>query len=78
MQLEIPGLNESRAFSIANSPADVERSGEIELNVRRVPGGAGTTWLHESLNVGDRLQLTGPYGRFFVRRSAAMPMVFAR
>lgn len=76
VQLEIPGLGQSRAFSIANSPADVEKKGEIELNVRIVAGGAGTSYLHNSLKEGDRLQLTGPYGRFFVRQSAAMPMVF--
>lgn len=76
VQLEIPGLGQSRAFSIANAPADVARSGEIELNVRIVAGGAGTTWLHEKLQVGDRLRLSGPYGRFFVRQSAHRPMVF--
>ena len=76
VQLEIPGLGQSRAFSIANAPADVAASGEIELNVRRVPGGAGTAYLHDRLKVGDRLRLSGPYGRFFVRRSAARPMVF--
>jgi phenol/toluene 2-monooxygenase (NADH) P5/A5 len=76
VQLEIPGLNESRAFSIANSPADVERSGEIELNVRIVAGGKGTGYLHQTLKEGERLRLAGPYGRFFVRRSAQRPMVF--
>jgi len=76
VQLEIPGLGQSRAFSIANSPADVEKTGEIELNVRRVPGGAGTGYLHEQLKGGERLRLSGPYGRFFVRRSAELPMVF--
>lgn len=76
MQLEIPGLGESRAFSIANSPGAVMRGGEIELNVRIVPGGQGTTYLHQKLKQGDRLRLAGPYGRFFVRRSAARPMVF--
>ncbi|WP_338413449.1 phenol 2-monooxygenase domain-containing protein [uncultured Sphaerotilus sp.] len=76
VQLEIPGLGQSRAFSIANAPADVARSGEIELNVRIVAGGAGTTYLHEKLKVGDRLRLSGPYGRFFVRQSAHRPMVF--
>ena len=76
VQLEIPGLGESRAFSIANSPADVERSGEIELNVRIVAGGKGTGYLHQQLKVGERLRLAGPYGRFFVRRSAQRPMVF--
>ena len=76
VQLEIPGLGQSRAFSIANAPAAVEQTGEIELNVRIVAGGAGTGWLHHTLQAGDRLRLTGPYGRFFVRQSAAMPMIF--
>ncbi|HQQ72032.1 MAG TPA: FAD-binding oxidoreductase, partial [Alicycliphilus sp.] len=74
--VQIPGVEGGRAFSIANAPGADGQSSEIELNVRRVPGGAGTTWLHESLHEGARLQLSGPYGRFFVRRSAAMPMVF--
>ena len=76
VQLEIPGLGQSRAFSIANAPAAVEQTGEIELNVRIVAGGAGTGYLHHTLQAGDRLRLTGPYGRFFVRQSAAMPMIF--
>lgn len=76
VQVEIPGLGQSRAFSIANSPATVTASGEIELNVRLVPGGAGTTALHERVRVGDRLRLTGPYGRFFVRKSSNRPIVF--
>jgi phenol hydroxylase P5 protein len=76
VQLEIPGLGASRAFSIANSPADVERTGTIELNVRLAPGGAGTGYLHERLQAGDRVRLSGPYGRFFVRKSSRLPMVF--
>ncbi|MBW8317092.1 MAG: 2Fe-2S iron-sulfur cluster binding domain-containing protein [Hydrogenophaga sp.] len=76
VQLEVPGIGQSRAFSIANAPADVQASSSIELNVRRLPGGAGTTWLHEQLKAGDRLRLTGPYGRFFVRESAQLPMLF--
>lgn len=76
VQLEIPGMHETRAFSIANSPADVAATGEIELNVRRVPGGSGTAFLHEQLAVGDPVRLSGPYGRFFVRKSAHRPMIF--
>lgn len=76
VQLTIPGVAQTRAFSIANGPADVETTGEIELNVRQVPGGLGTAWLHEKLAVGDRLPLSGPYGRFFVRKSAGRPMIF--
>ncbi len=76
VQLTIPGVEGGRAFSIANSPAQVEASGEIELNVRIVAGGAGTGYLHQSLKVGDKLRISGPNGRFFVRKSAAMPMLF--
>lgn len=74
INLEIPALNgQSRAFSLANSP----QSGDIvELNVRIVPGGQVTTWLHENLEVGEKLKLTGPYGRFFVKKSANVPLIF--
>ena len=76
VQVEIPTLGQSRAFSIANAPDESGHAQEIELNVRMVPGGAGTSWLHESLKEGDTLRIAGPYGRFFVRHSAAQPMVF--
>lgn len=76
VQVRIPGLGQSRAFSIANAPGADGCAQQIELNVRLVPGGAGTTWLHESLREGDALHLAGPYGRFFVRHSARQPMLF--
>jgi phenol hydroxylase P5 protein len=76
VQVTIPGIEGSRAFSIANSPAQVQATGEVELNVRILKGGAGTTWLHEQLKAGDALRISGPYGRFFVRKSSQSPMVF--
>lgn len=66
-----PGM--SRAFSLANPPSTGD---EVELNIRIVPGGRGTTWIHESLKAGDTVKLSGPYGRFFVRESAAKPLIF--
>jgi phenol hydroxylase P5 protein len=76
VQVAIPGVDGSRAFSIANSPRRVRETGLVELNVRLVPGGAGTRKLHEDLAVGDSLRISGPYGRFFVRKSAAGPLLF--
>ncbi|WP_310494521.1 phenol 2-monooxygenase domain-containing protein [Dechloromonas sp.] len=74
INLEVPAIDgQSRAFSLANSP----QSGDIvELNVRIVPGGQVTTWLHENLEVGEKLKLSGPYGRFFVKKSANLPLIF--
>ena len=63
----------SRAFSIASPSVAAE---EIELNIRLVPGGLGTTWVHNELSQGDAVQFSGPYGRFFVRKSAKVPMLF--
>ncbi len=76
VQVHIPGVEGDRPFSIANSPAQVKSTGEVEINVRIVAGGAGTAYLHEKLKVGDTLKVSGPYGRFFVRESSKAPLVF--
>lgn len=67
INLHIPGESAPRAFSIASAP---KQAREIELNIRLVPGGKGTSWVHQTLNCGDAVTLSGPYGRFFVRESA--------
>jgi phenol hydroxylase P5 protein len=72
VMLNLPGAIGARAFSLANPPG----AAELELQVRRVPGGEATTYLHEHLKLGERLSLSGPYGRFFVRESADLPLIF--
>jgi len=72
LNLHIPGEPVPRAFSLANAPGDPV----LELNVRRVEGGTATTYIHETLSIGDTLQLEGPLGRFFVRKSVAEPLIF--
>ena len=74
VNIQIPSLGISRPFSLAHRPSAQSR--EIELNVRIVPGGAGTTYLHQQLAVGAAVKVSGPYGRFFVRKSASSPMLF--
>lgn len=73
VNLHIPGVEGTRAFSIANKPSD---SRILELHVRMVPGGAGTTYLHEQLQVGDTLDISGPYGQFFSRKSDRQDAIF--
>ena len=73
INLQVPGVEGTRAFSIANPPS---QGGTVELHVRKVEGGAATTWLHEQLKVGDTLDLSGPYGQFFVRKSDAQDVIF--
>ncbi len=73
VNVELPNGQGHRPFSFAQSPSNPH---EIELDVRLLPGGVATTWIHEELAVGDRLRLAGPYGRFHVRASANMPLLF--
>lgn len=74
VNLTIPGLEGApRAFSIASPPS---ARNLVELNIALIPDGEGTRYIHEQLNVGDELTFSGPYGRFFVRRSAPEPKIF--
>jgi phenol/toluene 2-monooxygenase (NADH) P5/A5 len=73
INLYLPGLSEPRAFSIASAPSE---SNLIELNIRRVPGGVATTWIHDDLEVGQVLKFSGPLGRFYTRLSDPNPVIF--
>ena len=73
LNLNVPGVEIPRAFSLANPPSE---KNIIELNVRYVAGGQATTYLHERLKVGDALTFAAPLGRFFVRKSAPEPVIF--
>jgi phenol/toluene 2-monooxygenase (NADH) P5/A5 len=73
INLTLPGVDASRAFSIANAPSD---AAHVELQIRRVPGGAATGYIHDQLKLGDQLSFNGPNGRFLVRKSRGGPLLF--
>ncbi|MCR9186295.1 MAG: 2Fe-2S iron-sulfur cluster-binding protein [Halieaceae bacterium] len=73
INLHMPGVEGARAFSIANKPSE---NTVLELHVRRVPGGAGTGYIHDQLQIGDTLSVSGPYGQFFTRKSAPEDLIF--
>ena len=73
INIELPDVDGPRAFSLANPPSKAD---EVELHVRLVPGGAATTYIHEQLKVGEELNLSGPYGQFFVRSSQPGDLIF--
>ncbi len=62
VQVSVPAKGGSvfRAYSIASTPSHPE---ELELLVRRIPGGLGSGYMHK-LQVGDEAEFTGPYGEF--------------
>jgi Na+-transporting NADH:ubiquinone oxidoreductase subunit F len=55
-----------RAYSISSPPSS---RGTIELEIRLVPNGIGTTYVFNHLNVGDPVTVSGPYGDFYLRDS---------
>ena len=73
VNMQFPGEIGSRPFSLANAP---DSGNEIELNIRIVPGGLATRYVHEQLQLGERVTISGPYGRFFVKKSANVPLIF--
>ncbi|WP_079204043.1 NADH:ubiquinone reductase (Na(+)-transporting) subunit F [Pseudomonas sp. CC6-YY-74] len=73
VNLDLPGIDGSRAFSLANPSG---QASEVELHVRLVEGGAATSYIHQQLKVGDQLHLSGPYGQFFVRSSQPGDLIF--
>lgn len=72
VQFKIPETDEFRAYSIASQPS---QSGLLELTVRLVPGGLCSTYIHEALEVGDKISVTGPFGDFYLREDSGREIV---
>src|SRR5215475_5932403 len=60
------GYSAVRSYSIASAP---NAEGRVELTVERLPDGEVSPYLTQELAVGDRLELRGPIGGWFVWRS---------
>ena len=57
------GYSVERSYSIASEP---ERSDEVEITVERIADGEVSPFLHEVVVIGDRIELRGPIGGYFV------------
>jgi ferredoxin-NADP reductase len=57
------GYQTQRSYSIASEP---EREGEIDITVERINDGEVSTYLHDVIIKGDRIEVRGPIGGYFV------------
>jgi ferredoxin-NADP reductase len=57
------GYQAQRSYSIASAPGDGAR---LELTIERVEGGEVSPFLHDEVIVGDRFEVRGPIGGYFV------------
>jgi Na+-transporting NADH:ubiquinone oxidoreductase subunit F len=60
-----------RAYSISSA---VYESNEVEVVVRLIPGGIGSTYVH-NLEVNDDIIFTGPYGEFYLNEDPNVEIV---
>jgi propane monooxygenase reductase subunit len=70
----IPGTEESRSFSMANTSS--LESGRLEFVIKIYPDGVFSHFLDTEVKVGDRLEINGPYGMFTLRDAPDKPLVF--
>src|SRR5512133_3541293 len=57
------GYQAQRSYSIASEP---EREGEVDITVERIADGEVSTYLHDVAIPGDRIEVRGPIGGYFV------------
>ncbi|HZD67303.1 MAG TPA: 2Fe-2S iron-sulfur cluster-binding protein [Acidimicrobiales bacterium] len=73
VQVDLPGADDTRSFSLANPPSEPRR---LELHVKRTPGGLATDgWIFATLEVGARVGVTGPFGQFCFRPARTESML---
>jgi ring-1,2-phenylacetyl-CoA epoxidase subunit PaaE len=65
----LDGEEVRRTYSISAGPDDAL----LWITIKRVPGGAFSTWAHETLHVGDALECMPPSGRFVLPESDGTP-----
>jgi propane monooxygenase reductase subunit len=73
VDITVPGTNEVRSFSMANTSARESR--QLEFIIKIYPDGLFSGCL-EQLKVGDRLELSGPFGVFTLRDAPDTDLVF--
>jgi ferredoxin-NADP reductase len=57
------GYSAQRSYSVGSEP---ERTGEIDLTVERLADGEVSRFLADTVEVGDRFEVRGPIGGYFV------------
>ncbi len=74
VDIAIPGTEATRSFSMANTSS--RDSGQLEFVIKVYPDGLFSHFLDTQLAVGDRLNLTGPFGVFTLREGHDTDLIF--
>jgi propane monooxygenase reductase subunit len=71
-ELTIPGTTENRSFSMATTPST---AGHVEFLIKKYPGGRFSSLLDDGIEVGQPIDLRGPYGNFTLKSGHVLPLV---
>src|SRR6266540_3488540 len=74
VDITVPGTEETRSFSMANTTS--RDGGLLEFVIKVYPDGLFSHFLDTRLAVGDRLELTGPFGVFTLREGHDAELIF--
>lgn len=61
LHLNLKGRRVNRSYTLASAPTQTQH---CELTIRREPGGLASSFLHDEVKPGVRLDVSGPQGRF--------------
>lgn len=70
VNIDVPGSGASRSYSFSTAPG----AGRLGFVIKMIPGGLMSGWLARA-RPGDRLDLTGPMGSFYLR-DTPRPLLF--
>ena len=71
--LEVPGTDQTRAYSFSSMPAE----GKVSFLIRNVPNGLMSGYLTGAAKAGDTIKLAGPIGSFYLRDVARPVLMLA-
>jgi propane monooxygenase reductase component len=74
VDITVPGTEEVRSFSMANTSARESR--QLEFIIKIYPDGLFSGYLDKELKVGDQLKVSGPFGVFTLRDAPDTDLIF--
>ncbi|WP_321816917.1 MULTISPECIES: benzoate 1,2-dioxygenase electron transfer component BenC [unclassified Paraburkholderia] len=70
VNINVPGSGQHRSYSFSSAPGD----SKLSFLIKKIPGGVMSTWL-QAAKPGDKLELIGPLGSFYLR-DVQRPLLF--
>ncbi|WP_322069684.1 benzoate 1,2-dioxygenase electron transfer component BenC [Paraburkholderia bannensis] len=70
VNINVPGSGQHRSYSFSSAPGD----SKLSFLIKKIPGGVMSSWL-EAAKPGDKLELIGPLGSFYLR-DVQRPLLF--